>query len=255
MKIKDVKIGKKFKFGKIEFVKLDNAYGGCLCLTASVLFGDCFDNNGENDWATSTLRQKLMKVIGDYIDTSALVPFDRDLTTDDGLTDYGHCTDTVSLLTCDEYRKYRKLIPNCGEWHWTITADSLIYSYYVRFVYSDGSLHYGNAYHGDIGVRPLCVLKPDTIVELPCKVGTTIYQIYKDCSNCSHFKETGWEYDCWCDFDSEESKTMFEFDEDTDCVYIVKQTEFTYNHINGFGKDRFLTKVEAEKKLEELKNG
>lgn len=94
-----------------------------------------------------------------------------------------------------------------------------------------------------------------TLVELPCKVGTTIYQIYKDCSNCSHFKETGWEYDCWCDFDSEESKTMFEFDGDTDCVYIVKQTEFTYNHINGFGKDRFLTKAEAEKKLEELKNG
>ena len=93
------------------------------------------------------------------------------------------------------------------------------------------------------------------LVELPCKVGTTIYQIYKDCSNCSHFKETGWEYDCYCDFDSEESKTMFEFDGDTDCVYIVKETEFTYNHINGFGKDRFLTKAEAEKKLEELKNG
>lgn len=98
-------------------------------------------------------------------------------------------------------------------------------------------------------------IEAGTLVELPCKVGTTIYQIYKDCSNCSHFKETGWEYDCWCDFDSEESKTMFEFDGDPDCVYIVKETEFTYNHIKGFGKDRFLTKVEAEKKLEELKNG
>lgn len=53
-------------------------------------------------------------------------------------------------------------------------------------------------------------IEKGTLVELPCKVGTTIYQIYKDCSNCSHFKETGWEYDCWCDFDSEESKTMFE---------------------------------------------
>ena len=93
-----------------------------------------------------------------------------------------------------------------------------------------------------------------TLGELPCKVGTTIYQIYKDCSNCSHFKETGWEYDCLCDFDSEESKTMFEFDGDTDCIYIVKETEFTYNHIKGFGEDRFLTKAEAEKKLEELKN-
>ena len=164
MKIKDVKIGSKFKFGKIEFVKLDNTHSGCLCLATDVLFRDCFDEDSKNNWETSTLREKLMKVIGDYIDTSALVPFDRDLTTDDGMTDYGHCTDTVSLLTCDEYRKYRKLILNCGESHWTITADSLEYSYSVRFVYSDGSLNSSRAFSG--GVRPLCVLKPDTIVEV-----------------------------------------------------------------------------------------
>lgn len=164
MKIKDVKIGSKFKFGKIEFVKLDNTHSGCLCLATHVLFSDCFDEVGENDWATSTLRQKLTDVIGDYIDTSALVPFDRDLTTDDGMTDYGHCTDTVSLLTCDEYRKYRKLIPNRGEWHWTITADTFIYSYDVRYVDSDGSLRFDSICEEDNGVRPLCVLKPDTIV-------------------------------------------------------------------------------------------
>lgn len=166
MKIKDVKIGSKFKFGKIEFVKLDNAYGGCLCLATNILFGNRFDEDRENNWEISTLRQKLMEVIGDYIDTSTLVSFDRDLTTDDGVTDYGHCTDTISLLTCDEYRKYRKLIPNYGEWHWTITADSVIYGDNVRIVYSDGSLFNHNAYYGDGGVRPLCVLKPDTIVEV-----------------------------------------------------------------------------------------
>lgn len=166
MKIKDVKIGSKFKFGKIEFVKLDNSYGGCLCLATDVLFRDCFDEDNLNNWATSSLRQKLVKVIGDYINTSALVPFDRDLTTDDGMTDYGHCTDTVSLLTCDEYRKYRKFIPNCGEGHWTITADSLIYSCFVRFVLSVGSLSAYAACYGYGVVRPLCVLKPDTIVEV-----------------------------------------------------------------------------------------
>lgn len=166
MKIKDVKIGSKFEFGKIEFVKLDNAYGGCLCLATNILFKNRFDEDGESNWEISTLREKLMKVIGDYIDTSALVSFDRDLTTDDGMTDYGHCTDTISLLTCNEYRKYRKLIPNCGEWHWTITAESLKYPSYVRGVNSGGSLSYGRACSGSDGVRPLCVLKPDTIVEV-----------------------------------------------------------------------------------------
>ena len=160
MKIKDVKIGCKFKFGKIEFVKLNNTHSGCLCLATDVLFRDCFEEDDKNDWETSTLREKLMEVIGDYVDTSALVPVDRDLTTDDGLTDYGHCTDTISLLTCDEYRKYRKLIPNCGESHWTITADSLIYSGYVRYVRSDGSLDNNDASDG--GSRGSSALRPET---------------------------------------------------------------------------------------------
>ena len=34
-----------------------------------------------------------------------------------------------------------------------------------------------------------------TLIELPCKVGDTVYEIYKNCSKCSHFKEAGWEYD------------------------------------------------------------
>lgn len=92
-----------------------------------------------------------------------------------------------------------------------------------------------------------------TLIELPCKIGDTIYQIYKDCSNCPHFKENDWEYDCWCGFDDEESKTIFEFDCDKDCIYTIEETEFTYNHIKDFGKDLFLTKAEAEAKLEKLK--
>ena len=165
MVIRDIEIGSKFKFGKIEFVKLDNSYGGCLCLAADVLFEDCFDENNQNNWAASSLRQKLTEVIGDYIDTSALVPFDRDLTTDDGMTDYGHCTDTVSLLTCDEYRKYRKLIPDCWRWRWTTTADELEHSSWVRCVCLNSSLSYCGAYISN-GVRPLCVLESDTIVEV-----------------------------------------------------------------------------------------
>ena len=166
MKIKDVKIGKKFKFGKIEFVKLDNSYGGCLCLATGVLFGGCVDEDNLNNWATSTLRQKLMEVIGDYIDTSALVPFDRDLTTDDGQLKYGSCTDVVSLLTCNEYRKYREFIPNCGKWYWTITADSIKYLCSIRYITPGGSLLSEHAFICYGGVRPLCVLKSDTVVEV-----------------------------------------------------------------------------------------
>ena len=166
LKLKMIEQGQHFKYGEKEFVKLDALNDGYLCLAADVWFRACFDEDNKNNWAASSLRKELAARIGEFIPDENLIPFERNLTTDDGMTDYGTCTDIVSLLTCDEYRKYRKLIPNCGKWHWTITADSLVYSYAVRYVHSDGSLYNVYAYDGDFGVRPLCVLKSDTLVEV-----------------------------------------------------------------------------------------
>ena len=102
VKVQDVNVGETFVLGKTKWVKLDNSHGGCLCLSADVLFNDCFDKGNQNDWATSSLRKNLVKIIGEYIENNdALVPFIRDLTTDDGMTEYGSCTDVVSLLTCN----------------------------------------------------------------------------------------------------------------------------------------------------------
>lgn len=164
-KLKMIEQGQHFKYGDKEFVKLDALNDGYLCLAADVWFRACFDKDDKNNWATSSLRKELAARIGEFIPDENLIPFERDLTTDDGMTEYGTCTDIVSLLTCDEYRKYRKFIPNCGKWHWTITADSLEYSYRVRNVYSDGSLGSRSADYGCSGVRPLCVLKSGTPVE------------------------------------------------------------------------------------------
>lgn len=156
--ITNVDQGEVFKWCEKEYIKLDNLKDGCLCLAKDILFQSEFDDENKNNWAKSSLRQKLGVVIGDYTIKNELVPFDRDLTTDDGQTDYGSCTDSVSLLTCDEYRKYRKFIPKTDEWHWTITADSLESPNFVRFVCSDGSLDNYDTYFGNGGVRPLICL-------------------------------------------------------------------------------------------------
>lgn len=168
----DIKLGEHFIYGDIEWVKLDDCDRNVLALTAEVLFNKAFDEDNGNCWETSSLRKYLnewnddgtLKAI-EGIKRDDLMPFSRDLTTDDGLNDYGMCWDYISLLTCNEYRKYRKSIPNCGKWHWTITADSLEYKYLVRIVGYDGSLAYNYAYLGYSGVRPLCVLKSGTLVE------------------------------------------------------------------------------------------
>lgn len=165
--IDELEQGAVFKWGKKEYIKLDAISAGCLCLAKDVWFKSKFDDK-TNDWSKSQLRGYIATKAIDFIpDIDKLMLFDRDLTTDDGLTDYGYCyDDAISMLTCDEYRKYRKFIPTTDERYWTITADSIIYSPFVRFIYSDGALNGGNTYCEHVGVRPLICLANDTIVEV-----------------------------------------------------------------------------------------
>lgn len=164
----ELETGKSFIYGGVEWVKLggDNNTDACRCLAKDVLFEKMFtpdaDGKNANDWKKSPIKDYLNgkfieKMRANGADRTCIYEFERDLTTDDGMTDYGTCNDFISLLTSDEYRKYRKFIPPCSKLFWTITADSLVYSYFIRYVMSDGSL--GNGYgNGRSGVRPLCNL-------------------------------------------------------------------------------------------------
>ena len=166
LRISELSVGDVFNYAGNKWIKLDTAYNGSLVLSYDVIFDAPFDEDS-NDWMRSSLRERLHRPddANVYIPRADLIRFERDLTTDDGMTDYGTCNDYVSLLTCDEYRKYRKLIPECRDVYWTITANNLINQYSVRYVHSDGSLGFNNTYNGNIGVRPLCVLKADVLVE------------------------------------------------------------------------------------------
>lgn len=162
--IDELEQGAVFKWGKKKYIKLDTIAEGCLCLAKDVWFSSNFGDD-MNEWNHTILRRDLLsKTTGFIPDTDKLLTFDRDLTTDDGLTDYGHCEDTVSMLTCDEYRKYRKYIPTTDEWYWTITASTNDCDW-VRYVSSDGSLGSNLAYRAPGGVRPLICLDKDTFVE------------------------------------------------------------------------------------------
>lgn len=163
--VDEIKKGDVFKWGKKEYIKLDTISVGCLCLAKDVWFCSKFDNKAIN-WSTSQLRGDIVIKAKKFIpDIDKLMLFNRDLTTDDGLTDYGHCNDNISMLTCDEYRKYRKYIPVINERQWTITATTNT-NELVRGVDSDGSLNDDIVYYGCGGVRPLICLDKDTFVEV-----------------------------------------------------------------------------------------
>ena len=163
--VDELEQGAVFKWGKKEYIKLDTLNEGCLCLAKDVWFKSKFDDK-TNNWAQSELRGDIVRKASNFIpDIDKLMLFDRDLTTDDGLTDYGHCKDNVSMLTCNEYREYRRYIPTTDEWYWTITASTNNWNG-VRYVSSDGSLCSNLAYLEIGGVRPLICLDKDTLVEV-----------------------------------------------------------------------------------------
>lgn len=163
--VADIEQGATFKWGEKEYIKLDSTSAGCLCLAKYIWFDSNFDDD-TNNWARSQLRGDIGIKANEFIpDTDKLRLFDRDLLTDDGLTYYEYCTDSVSMLTCDEYRKYREYIPKTDECYWTITACTYG-SYYVRVVIPDGPLNYSDTHSSYRGVRPLICLDNGTSVEV-----------------------------------------------------------------------------------------
>lgn len=161
-------------YGGLDCIVLDVEQGRILVLAKESIGNMPFDEGNSNNFPKGTLckylnREFIKKLKANGADTSALIPTTIDLTSDDGLKDYGETTQKIFLLTCDMYRKYRSVIPNLDDWWWLATAystESNGYARIARFVYSDGGLDYNNAYLGDLGVRPAFYLKSSILESL-----------------------------------------------------------------------------------------
>lgn len=146
--------------GGIAFTIIQTAESWVKCIASECIGNGAFDTKNRNDFAASDIREFLngeflQKLIGAGAPEAMFEYFNVDLTADDGLKDYGGDCVRVGLITCDEYRLLRGNIPELPDtWWWTATPDSPKNSL-VRYVYSDGTLNYYNAYYGNYGVRPL----------------------------------------------------------------------------------------------------
>ena len=161
-------------YGGLDCIVLDVEQDKILVLAKESIGNMPFDEGNSNNFPKGTLCKYLN---GEFIktlkangaDTSALIPTTIDLTSDDGLKDYGETTQKIFLLTCDMYRKYRSIIPNLDDWWWLATAystESNGYARYARSVYSGGSLGNYGAYYGRNGVRPAFYLKSSILESL-----------------------------------------------------------------------------------------
>lgn len=161
-------------YGGLDCIVLDVEQDKILVLAKESIGNMPFDGGNSNNFPKGTLCKYLndefiKKLKADGADTSALIPTTIDLTSDDGLKDYGETTQKIFLLTCDMYRKYRSVIPNLDDWWWLATAystESNGYAGGARDVRSDGGLGCDYAYYGRFGVRPAFYLKSSILESL-----------------------------------------------------------------------------------------
>lgn len=157
-----------FNFKGFEWIVLDNNVdGGVLAIMASAWNGEGyrFDEDCCNNYAKSSLRRKLLNELLPVLGEDNLIPHEVDLVADNGDDRYGTVTDKVFIVTCDEYRKYRKNVPLLPEWMWTCTPWYITDAgggYSVRYVNTVGSLYNNRAYFTS-GVAPACVFNPEKV--------------------------------------------------------------------------------------------
>nr|DAN11470.1 MAG TPA: hypothetical protein [Caudoviricetes sp.] len=171
--------GEHFMFKGFEWVCLDPNHpdGGVLAImakpcTKDVQFcpDDSFaDEKGNwNNYRTSLIRKILNDSLANKLGNNLLL-HTVDFVADNGDRVYGAMEDLVFILTCDEYRKYRKFIPHYDSCIWTATpwycgdkdsdtGDAVV----VRVVARDGMLSNDIAYD-ELAVAPACVLNPKSL--------------------------------------------------------------------------------------------
>lgn len=162
-------------YGGLDCIVLDVEQDKILVLAKEPIGNMPFDEDNSNNFPKGTLCKYLngefiKKLKANGANTSALIPTTIDLTSDDGLKDYGETTQKIFLLTCDMYRKYRSVIPNLDDRWWLATAystESNGYARLVRSVDSGGSLIGRiDAGYGNLGVRPAFYLKSSILESL-----------------------------------------------------------------------------------------
>lgn len=156
-------IGKTIELAGMEWLILDKAEKGYFAILNGFDGASREFDSDSNNWIESKLRHELnttfRKKITEELGEDAVVEFDRDLLSLDGKTEYGHCKDKISLLSVDEYRKYRKLLPNTRKWWWLLTPWSTPVNDYssTLTVVSPSGIVFNCNYNIGFGVRPACI--------------------------------------------------------------------------------------------------
>lgn len=165
MKFTEINAGETITVAGDEFIVLEKFENSVLCLTKGFAYKNTQFDGDSNNYAESDIRKKLntdyLSKLAESVGEENILETEIDLTSDDGLDDYGKVKDKVGLLTADMYRKYNRIIEKypVNDWWWLATPLSTPHrgwEFSVRCVYVYGALHDRICGH-NCGVRPFCI--------------------------------------------------------------------------------------------------
>lgn len=169
-KLADYAVGDTVKLGRDEMIVLEHVGDATALIRKELLrtrevFGENNNYDGSNvDEICKEFAEELASLVGE----ENILLHEVDLTSDDGLKDYGMVQRKASLLTTDRYRQYVEILDKhkIDAWWWLATAFSTPAhdpDNWAKCVSPSGSL-YDYRYYCDYGVRPFCILKSDIFV-------------------------------------------------------------------------------------------
>ena len=157
LQLSRVRQGEAFTFDGVRWVIVVEGARAAFVVAEDVLLKntpfECEDAEREdhNNFKGSNLELSIVELLAAKHQKiqDAVVERPIDLTTMDGMTDYGMPVVTARVLTIDEYRKYRRFIPLASEPYWLATGWTTKSSPYsdtnsAYYVYADGALNYGD---------------------------------------------------------------------------------------------------------------
>lgn len=193
MKICKVRNGEHFIVDGEEFVKLGDIAGGAFVLLADTLPDYCAfesedadDDRDHNNFIGSNVQRVVDKWLHSHkVLSEAALARPIDLTSMDGMTDYGMPNVYGRILTVDEYRKYRRFIPLTDKPFWTATPwctrSSRSNDYYgAAVVGTVGSLGNSLASYAFFCARPALALKSSLLVSVSTEDGEKALCDYTD---------------------------------------------------------------------------
>jgi hypothetical protein len=172
-RLSEKEVGEIVTIGEYEYIVLEQ---NIITRQTSLLMKDLFEDNvkfGDTaDFKTSNVKKILDKFaleLEKEVGEDNVIEHTVDLTSNDGLKDYGKTTAKVSLLTCDLYRKFVYIIDKfkLDKWWWLATAFSTPKHGYEKLVECVSPLGVtgSNGYsYGANGVRPFCILNSNIFV-------------------------------------------------------------------------------------------